>query len=197
VKNVHAPLLALAVGLTALAPAAEASAQDPQPFTDQEQDLLDAYDVMQGVTMGLMGATATLGLAQIYNLPTVFGEGACARNQAILDGYACSGGLSLIHGGLGIATLGSYIATGVLALAAPNRDLGDEDVVTDVLGVVHGVGIGLTGALGLIAANPEILGIHDGPSRTEFSRVMRVVHWMVALVTVGAFATHLIVDRVD
>ncbi len=171
------------------------TARAQAPLTQSEQDIVDGYEVMQGVTMGLLGATAALGLVQLYNLPTSFGEGACDRNSAIFGSYACNGDFSLVHGIFGIATIASYTATAALAFAAPNLDRGDEDTVTDVLGWVHGIGIGLTGALGLLAANPGLIGL-SGSTASEFSRHLRVVHWLVALVTASAFATHLIVDHV-
>jgi hypothetical protein len=173
-----------------------ANAARAQELSDQEHDLVQAYDIMAGVTAGLMGTTAALGVVQLYNLPTSFGDGACARDSAIFGDYACRGSFSLVHAGLGIATVASYTATAALAFAAPNRDVGQEDTVTDVLGVVHGVGLGLTAVLGLVGANPHILGI-TGDSAREFSRHMRVVHWIVSLATAGAFATHLFVDHID
>jgi hypothetical protein len=186
-------LLALGAG-TALGPST-ARAQDIPP---EDQDLVDAYDVMQGVTMGLLGTTALLGSFQLYNLPTTFGDGACAQNEdsAIFGSYACDRSLSLVHGMLAIATLSSYTATGVLALAAPNRHEGIEDAVTDVLGVAHAVGIGLTGVLGLIGAFPRVLGLH-GEAANELSRVLRVIHFGLALFTAGTFAAHLLVDQID
>lgn len=184
----------LAVALLA-ATAGSTSTARAQELTDRDADIIRAYDVMQAVTMGLMGATAPLGLIQLYNLPTSFGEGACAQGNPIFGNYACDGSLSMVHGILGIATIASYTATGALALAAPNTVPG-EDTITDVLGGIHAVGIGLTGALGLLAANPNILGLH-GDAAHSFSRHMRVVHWIVAMVTVGAFATHLLVDQID
>ena len=42
----------------------------------------------------------------------------------------------------------------------------------------------------------HIIGI-TGDSAREFSRHMRVVHWLVAMVTASAFATHIVVDHVD
>lgn len=186
-------LAALLVAALATTPS-RAAAQ--QTLTDQDQDLVDAYYVMQGVTMGLFGITALGGAVQLYNLPTLFGDGACARDEAILGDYACQRHLSLVHGILGIATIASYTATAALGLAAPDLDQGGEDTVTDVLGVVHGVGIGLTGVLGLLAANPGLIGI-SANDQDDFSRTLRVVHWIVASVTAGAFAAHLLVDRID
>lgn len=195
-QRVFVPFVAaLAICSLALAPSS-ASAQQPPVLTDRDRDIQDAYEVMSGVTMGLIGVTAIGGLAQLYNLPTAFGEGACSRGEAIFGDYACERHFSLVHGGLGILTAASYTATAALALAAPDLDQGSEDTVTDVLGVVHGVGIGLTGIMGLLAANPGIIGLHD-QAATEFSRVMRVVHAVVAVVTAGAFATHLAVDHID
>jgi hypothetical protein len=172
-----------------------AGAQQPM-LTDQESDIVDAYRVMEGVTLGLFGATALGGLSLLYNYPTAFGDGACARGEGFLGNYGCDGRSSLLHGTLAIATIASYTATEALALAAPDLDQGDEDTVTDVLGVVHGVGIGVTGLLGLLAAHPELIGLHGGDAN-EFSRVLRTVHYFVALVTAGAFATHAIVDYVE
>jgi hypothetical protein len=185
-----APLLA-----ATLATAAPASAQQPT-LTDSERGVVDAYYVMEGVTLGLLGVTALGGSVQLYNLPTALGEGACARGEAILGDYACQRHASLLHGILGIASIASYTATAALALAAPDLDQGNEDTVTDVLGVVHGIGIGVTGALGLLAANPGLIGL-SGQDAAEFSRVVRVIHWVVAMVTFSAFATQVIVDRVD
>lgn len=187
-------VVALVACSLALAPSS-ASAQQPV-LTDRDRDIQDAYEVMSGVTLGLLGVTALGGAVQLYNMPTLLGEGACAREEAIFGEYACEGHASLLHGIMGIATIASYTATQALALAAPNLDQGDEDTVTDVLGVVHGVGIGLTGALGLLAANPGLIGL-SGQGATEFQRVMRVVHWAVAAITTTAFATHVIVDQVD
>src|SRR5690606_16684307 len=129
---------------------AQAAAQQQPELTPHEQDLVDAYDVMQGVTLGLLGVTALGGLVQLYNLPTSFGEGACASNSAIFGSYACSGQLSLVHAVLGIASIASYTAWAALSFAAPDLDdFRGEDGVTDALGVVHGIGIGLTPALGV------------------------------------------------
>ena len=190
-------LLALAgaviAGSVTLAPSRVAAQQ--VPLTDREEDIVDAYQVMQAVTMGLLGVTALGGTVQLYNLPTALGDGACARGEAILGDYACNHHASLLHGIAGIATIASYTATQALALSAPNLDQGDEDTVTDVLGVVHGVGIGLTGALGLAAANPGLFGL-SGNAASDFSRTLRTVHWLVALVTAGAFATHMAVDYI-
>lgn len=186
--------VSLLIGALAAAPS-RASAQQPV-LSDQDRDVVDAYYVMEGVTMGLMGLTALGGAVQLYNLPTALGEGACARGEAILGDYACERHFSLLHGILGIATIASYTATQALALAAPDLDQGDEDTVTDVLGVVHGVGIGLTGALGLLAANPGLIGL-EGDAASDFSRALRVVHWVVAAITASAFATHLLVDQID
>jgi hypothetical protein len=185
-----APLLA-----ATLATAAPASAQQPT-LTDSERGVVDAYYVMEGVTLGLLGVTALGGSVQLYNLPTALGDGACARGEAILGDYACQGHASLLHGILGIASIASYTATAALALAAPDLDQGNEDTVTDVLGVVHGIGIGVTGALGLLAGNPGLIGL-SGHDAAEFSRVVRVIHWVAAMITFSAFATQVIVDRVD
>lgn len=193
-QRVFVPFLAaLAACSLALAPAS-ASAQPV--LSDRDQDIQDAYEVMSGVTMGLLGVTALGGLTQLYNLPTAFGDGACSRGEAIFGDYACERHFSLVHGGLGILTLASYTATAALAFAAPDLDRGDEDTVTDVLGVIHGVGIGLTGVMGLLAANPGLIGLRD-QAATEFSRVLRVVHAFVAVVTAAAFATHIAVDQID
>jgi hypothetical protein len=182
--------------VAALASAPSRAAAQQVVLSERDRDLVDAYYVMEGVTMGLLGATALGGAVQLYNLPTALGDGACARGEAILGDYACQGHASLLHGALGIATIASYTATAALAFAAPDLDQDDEDTVTDVLGVVHGVGLGLTGALGLLAANPGLIGL-SGNDASDFSRALRVVHWAVAMVTAGAFATHLMVDQID
>ncbi len=74
--------------------------------------------------------------------------------------------------------------------------MGVEDAVTDVLGVTHAVGIGLTGTFGLLAANPELLGL-QGEAANALSRQLRVIHFLVALRTAGTFAAHLMVDQID
>lgn len=162
---------------------------------ETDQNLIDGYQVMQGVTMGLLTLTAGLGAINLYNLPTSFGDGACADDASIFGDYGCDGRFSLVHGIAGIATLASYTATGALAIAAPDLEEGTEDTVTDVLGWIHGVGIGLTGVFGILAANPGLIGL-SGQAAEEFSRHLRVVHFLVAFVTASAFATQMVVDYV-
>lgn len=195
-KSNIATLVGAALTLCIAIPTGSARAQEEVVLSERDEDLVDAYYVMQGVTLGLMGATALGGLVNLYNLPTSFGDGACERNEALFGDYGCNKSLSLVHGIFGIASIASYTATAALAFAAPDLDQGSEDTVTDVLGVAHGVGLGLTGVLGILAANPNLIGLH-GNAASEFSRHMRIVHWLVALTTVSLFTTHLIVDHVD
>ena len=117
-QRVFVPFLAaLAACAIALAPSS-ASAQQPD-LTDRDRDIQDAYEVMSGVTMGLLSVTAIGGMVQLYNLPTALGDGACSRGEAFLGDYACERHASLIHGGLGILSVASYTATAALAFAAP------------------------------------------------------------------------------
>ncbi len=186
----------LASSVSVFGAPARAAAQEFD-LTPLEQDLVDGYEVMQAVTMGLLGVTAVGGLVQLYNLPTSLGDGACDEGNAIFGEYACRGDLSLVHAVLGIASIAAYTATAALALTAPDLDaFRNEDGVTDALGVVHGVGIGLTPAIGLLAANPSLIGL-SGQTAEDFSRHMRVVHWLVGAVTLVAFATHMAVDYID
>src|SRR5262249_36833236 len=106
-----------------------AHAQEVSPHTS-DVDLVQGYRVMQSVTMGMLGATAMVGLVQLYNLPTSFGDGACASNQGILGSYACNRSFSLVHGLLGIASIATYVATAVLAVVAPdvNQSPQEHDV---------------------------------------------------------------------
>lgn len=187
---------ALCAAAMALGTVASPAAAQTRPLSQGDQEVLDAYYVMQGVTGGLLTVTATLGLTQLYNLPTAFGDGACARDQAIFGDFACSRGLSLVHLGFGVATIGSYTAQSILALEAPDLDQGTEGDVTDALGVATFAGFTVTAILGLLAANPFLLGI-DESDQDDFQRVMRVIHMTVALLTAGAFATHVAVDHIN
>ena len=176
--------------------ASPASAQVEVTLTEGEQDLVDAYTVMQGVTLGLLGTTATLGAIQLYNMPTVFGDGACAHGGAIGGDFSCSRHMSLVHGAFGVLSVGSYVATQVLALEAPDLDQGTEDTVTDVLGVTSAVGIGITAMLGVLGANPGFFGVHESDQQ-EFSEVIRVIHAVLALTTASVFAAQVMVDQID
>lgn len=187
---------AVAVALTMFF-AAPASAQSEGSLTQGEQELVDAYTVMQGVTGGLLATTATLGMIQLYNLPTAFGDGACAEGNAIGGDFACSQHLTLVHGALGVLSVGSYTATGILALEAPDLDQGTEDTVTDVLGTATAIGFGLTGLMGILGANPWLVGITDESDQREFSEVVRVIHAVLAVTTASIFASHVMVDHID
>lgn len=195
-RSLGSILAALALSAVLLVHVKSAHAQTEQALTADEQETVDAYHVMQGVTAGLLATTATLGLVQLYNLPTTFGDGACARDAAIFGQFACSGQFSIIHGAFGVASLGSMVATGILALEAPDLDQGDEDIVTDVLGIGAMTTIGLTGVLGILAANPGLFGVSQS-GRQEFSRHVRLVHMILALTTASLFATHIAVDHID
>ena len=171
--------------------------QNAQALATQGHELVFAYRVLEVATAAMLATTAVFGAFQLYNLPTSFGVGACAGdNDPIFDDYGCRQSLSVVHGGLGIASLLLYTATGIVGLIAPDEDVEGSagDTARDVLTWIASIGIGLTGLLGILARYPDVLGIDDPDDQYSFSRHMRVVHFAVAATTAAAFITHVTID---
>ena len=171
--------------------------QNAQALAAQGHELVFAYRVLEVATAAMLATTAVFGAFQLYNLPTSFGVGACeGDNNPIFDDYGCRQSLSVVHGGLGIASLLLYTATGIVGLIAPDEDVEGSpgDTARDVLTWIASIGIGLTGVLGLLARYPDVLGIDDPGNQYSFSRHMRVVHFAIAATTAAAFVTHVTID---
>ncbi len=171
--------------------------QNAQALATQSHELVTAYRVLEVATAAVLATTAVFGAFQLYNLPTSFGVGACeGDNDPIFDDYGCRQSLSTVHGGLGIASLLLYTATGIVGLIAPDEDVEGSggDIARDVLTWVASIGIGLTAVLGILARYPDVIGIDDPGDQYSFSRHMRVVHFAVATTTAAAFVTHVAID---
>ncbi len=177
-----------AVLVTAVALVLPTTAQAQTTGAPPDSGHLDAYHAMQDVTLGLMGATLTLGSIQLYNMPTIFSDGGCLRQKAAFGAFACEHRLTLVHAGMGALSLGSYIATEILSADLPTRNRSaTESTISDVLTVATAIGYGVTAIIGLIAAN---LGDFD------VQKVLRVIHAGIALLTVGAFATQVGMEHI-
>lgn len=182
---------------TALLTAA-ARAQDPPPSEELLQhraDLIRTHRALKIGTAAALGVTTTLGVIAAVNQPTLFGDGACAAGRPVLGSYGCSG-FSILHGSAGVATELIYTANMAVALAVPPvagvRPLGpfDHGPVHRASTWVHVGAMLLQPVLGIVASNPQMIGVGPG-SQANFSRNLRTVHIVVGLAGTGAHWTTL------
>lgn len=169
--------LALAVPATSFA----------QTFEEnrRQENLATTHSVLQKTGLGTLAATGALGFALMANHETLFGDGLCKDDgSGIFGEFGCSKGLTLVHFGFAVTTLGLFIAQEIAAEEMNPRpyDVGSDSRRHTMEGLRWtNVGLfALQPVLGVIAANPGIIGIPT-ESRPMFSRVMRTVHFGVGL----------------
>jgi hypothetical protein len=147
-------------------------------------------------TAGSLVLTASLGVIAALNQATTFGEGACARGEAILgQEYGCTH-LSTLHGVAGVVTTTLFTATFVLDVAVPDPPRTGVRVARDVLNIVALTGMIATPALGITSRYPGMLGV-DLESQADFSETMRTIHLTVAVTTAAAYLAMLILDLAE
>lgn len=184
-RPVAATLIAAAFGAAAALVPASASAQE----IDQErQDDYDtAHSVLQKTGLVTLGLTGISGATLLINKPTAFGDGRCKSGDPILGDFGC-GGLTYLHFGFAVTTLGLFVAQEVVAEQAPISpyDQGSEGKQDAMAGfrVANYALFGVQPVLGLLAANPGILGVDDA-DKEDVSRALRTVHFGVG----GGLAT--------
>jgi hypothetical protein len=141
-----------------------------------------------------MLVTEVLGTIQMVNQDTWFGPGACSSNP---DAFGCrqSSLLTGLHQGFAFTTVGLYVTAGVIAASAADPEHASEGDgaaqrrlrLHKTLAWIHGAGMVLLPLLGIISANPQILGATTNEARAEVGRAMRSLHAIVGYTTFTAF----------
>jgi hypothetical protein len=180
-----ASAIAAVVGAAvALAPSS-ASAQEIDQ--ERQEDYDTAHSVLQKTGLVTLGLTGLSGATLMINKPTAFGDGRCKSGDPIFGDFGC-GGLTFLHLGFAVTTLGLFVAQEVVAEQAPISpyDQGSEGKQDAMAGfrVANYALFGVQPVLGLLAANPGILGVDDA-DKEDVSRALRTVHFGVG----GGLAT--------
>lgn len=148
---------------------------------------------LQVATASAMVLTAAGGVITYLNLPTLDGDGLCARGRPILGEYGCDG-LNRLHGIGGATTLVLYAGEQTMDLVLPILpDQPEPTTASRILDGVHATGMLAMPLLGFLSSEPQTIGIPE-QRREGFSRTTRTVHLSAAVVTVGAYITSLFVD---
>lgn len=154
---------------------------------DKQDRLATTHSVLQKAGLGTLFFTGTSGSALMVNKPTLFGKGRCRTGDPLLGGFGCRG-LSLLHFGMGVASLGLFVSSEIVAENMPVSpyDMGSAGK-QDTMRTLRYTNIGLFAVqpiLGLVATHPQLIGIPER-SRETFSKVLRTVHFGVG----GSLAT--------
>ena len=165
--------------LAAVATSTSARAQLTPDELEEQDDLETTHSVLQKTGLGTLAVSGVLGGVLAVNHETAFGDGRCNGGEPIFGKFGC-GGLKYVHFGFAAATLGLFVATEVVAEQMPispyeSTSPGKETAMR----TLRWVNIGLFGVqpiLGLLAANPGLVGADDPRS---FSKVLRTVHVVV------------------
>lgn len=185
-RSVAATILAIVLGVAASLAPARASAQDVID-QDKQDDLDTVHSVLQKTGLVTLGLTGTTGAVLLVNKPTLFGDGRCKSGSPWLGDFGC-GGLTFVHLGFAVSTLGLFIAQEIVAGEMPISpyDMGSEGRQDAMAGlrVANYSLFALQPVLGFLAANPGVIGISDS-SKEDFSRVVRTIHFGVG----GSLAT--------
>jgi hypothetical protein len=149
---------------------------------------------------GGLAVTEVLGTILAINKQTWFGGGNCASASGGIGGdFGCGSGLVSLHETFAFITTGLYTTAGVIAATAPDPDhasVGDDPAsgrlrLHKSLAWVHGAGMILLPLLGVLAANPQMLGLDpstDPGTVRDFQSAMRSVHTIVGYTTFAAFS---------
>lgn len=141
-----------------------------------------------------MLVTEVLGTIQLMNQDSWFGPGACASDPGAF-GCRQSSLLTGLHQGFAFTTVGLYVTAGVIAAAAADPEHAAEGDgaaqrrlrLHKTLAWIHGAGMVLLPLLGIISANPQILGATTNEARADVGRAMRSLHAIVGYTTFTAF----------
>jgi len=143
---------------------------------------------------GSLLVTEVFGTIQLLNQPSAFGDGACRTSP---DRFGCGDTYNLVsglHQVFAFTTVGLYTTAGVIAVTAPDPDnasVGDNLAARTLrrhktLAWIHAAGMVLMPILGVLSANPDLLGVSD-EGRADFASNMRTVHALVGYTTFAAF----------
>jgi hypothetical protein len=143
-------------------------------------------------TAASLVVTTALGTIAAINQPTAFGDGNCITGNPVFGLYGCDRGLSTLHGVSGVVSLTLYTANGALALAAPESrgtvSPGAKPYYR-VLTWVHLGGILVQPILGIIAAQPQLIGKSTTVPTDPLPRDLRTAHIFIGYITTLAFLT--------
>lgn len=176
-----------------LLPAAEGGESEAHGSLSEEaersQAALRLHRTLKLVTTGSLLVTGALGTLAAINEGTVFKSGRCETgNHPIFGDYGCES-LHLVHGASAILSSTLYTATAVQGLSIGPPSLAQmHGPLYRILSYVHLVGMVLQPVLGILAAYPEVIGIHP-ENREHFGEVVRTVHIGIGYVTIVAYAT--------
>ncbi len=145
---------------------------------------------------GSLLVTEVFGTIHLLNQPSWFGDGACRSSP---DRFGCGDTYSLVsglHQVFAFTTVGLYTTAGVIAVAAPDPDnasVGDDLASRTLrrhkaLAWVHAAGMVLMPILGVLSANPDLVGVSD-EGRADFASGMRSIHAIVGYTTFAALTT--------
>ncbi len=145
---------------------------------------------------GGLAVTEALGTVLALNRPTWFGDGGCASGST---SFTCGSGLVALHQTFAFVSTGLYATAGVIAATAPDPDHaahGDDPASRSLalhktLAWVHGAGMILMPLLGIVAANPQLVGLDassDPSGVRSFQSSMRSVHLLVGYATFAALS---------
>ncbi len=147
---------------------------------------------------GSLVATEVFGTIMAFSRDTWFGDGAC-NGSAFADRhtFVCGSTIRNIHSVLAFTTVGLYTTAGILAVSAPDPDrasVGNDRPARrlrlhKILAWVHAGGMILMPFLGIMSANPQIVGIDpatDTQGALDFQRGMRTIHEIVGFTTLSA-----------
>ncbi len=143
---------------------------------------------------GSLLVTEVFGTIHLLNQASWFGDGACRTSP---DRFGCGDTYNLVsglHQTFAFTTAGLYTAAGVIAATAPDPDnasVGNDLAARTLrrhktLAWVHAAGMVLMPILGVLSANPDLVGVSD-EGRDGFVRGMRSVHALVGYTTFAAF----------
>jgi hypothetical protein len=182
-------------------PALAAEPIGPEP-PDRRERLIATHRGLKYGTSGALAVTAGLGVVALVNQPTLFGDGKCLSGDPILGAYGCSE-LSLLHAGSGVVTAGLYATDMGLTVAMPKGPGSDVKGPYEHGGAhrtftaIHVTGMILQPVLGLLGANPTLIGVDDPSATGDYARTMRTVHVGVGLITGGSYWTTLAIEEAD
>ncbi|MFO0649129.1 MAG: hypothetical protein U0326_23000 [Polyangiales bacterium] len=149
---------------------------------------------------GGLAVTEVLGTILAINHQTWFGDGSCASSSGGIGGdFGCGTGLVSLHETFAFITTGLYTTAGVIAATAPDPDGASTGAdpasgrlrLHKTLAWVHGAGMILLPILGVLASNPQMLGLDpstDPGTVRGFQSAMRSIHTIVGYTTFVAFS---------
>jgi hypothetical protein len=196
-------LLAFALVMASPSLAADPPSADlDAPRLERREHLIATHRALKYGTAGALLVTGSLGVVALINQPTLLGDGKCLTGNPVLGDYGCNE-LGLLHAGSGVVTLGLYatdmgVTVGIpRAPGSPLKGPYDHGGAHRAFTGMHIAGMILQPILGLLAANPTLIGVDDPSGTGDYARTMRTAHVGVGLLTAGSYWTTLAIEEGD